>query len=187
MQDNHRTRPIRIARRAAVATSVAAIALVLASLALASTPTVTVGSLSNAKLGEKIVVNSQDRTLYTLSGETASHLLCKSSLCLKFWPPLTAPSRSAKLELGAGIHGKLGILRRSNGTLQVTLRGVPLYRFFKDTARGQVNGQGIKSFGGTWHAATASGNVPTSTPMAPSPTPAPTPTSEPPANPPYGY
>jgi predicted lipoprotein with Yx(FWY)xxD motif len=63
------------------------------------------------------------------------------------------------------VQGKLSIVRRANGILQVTLRGMPLYRFSGDTAKGQANGQGIKSFGGAWHAVTAaSSSTPPSTP-----------------------
>ena len=59
------------------------------------------------------------------------------------------------------MQGHLGILRRSNGTLQVTLRGLPLYRYSKDHAKGDANGEGIESFGGTWHADDGSGEHPT--------------------------
>ena len=102
-----------------------------------------------------MIVSSQGRTLYALSPETSKHLLCKSGECLRFWPPLTVGSAKTKLKNGAGVQGRLGILRRSNGTLQVTLRGMPLYRYSEDRAKGEAKGQGIESFGGTWHAATA--------------------------------
>jgi predicted lipoprotein with Yx(FWY)xxD motif len=151
--------------------------------------TVTVGSASSSKLEEQIAVSSAGRTLYALSPETTSHLLCKSSECLKFWPPVTVPSRSTKLKAGPGVHGHLGILHRSNGVLQVTLRGLPLYRFSEDHAKGQTHGQGIESFGGTWHAVTASSTpTPTPTMTAPQPAPAPTaPAPAPTAPPSYGY
>ena len=72
------------------------------------------------------------------------------------------------------MHGHLAILRRSNGVLQVTLRGLPLYHYSGDQARGEANGQGIHSFGGTWHVMSATSNVgpvaPTA-PTAPSPMP----------------
>jgi predicted lipoprotein with Yx(FWY)xxD motif len=103
-----------------------------------------------------VLTNSQGRTLYALSPETTSHLLCKSSECLKFWPPITVTSSKTKLKDGSGVHGHLGILHRNNGMLQVTLRGLPLYRYSGDHAKGEANGQGIKSFGGTWHAVSAS-------------------------------
>jgi len=149
-----RRRPPALAIWTAAATLVFAVSL--AAIALAGSTSTTVGSAANATLGEQVAVNSQGQTLYALSPETTSHLLCKSSECLKFWPPLTVPSRTSKLKAATGVHGTLGILRRSNGTLQVTLRGMPLYRYSGDRAKGEANGQNIKSFGGTWHAATAS-------------------------------
>jgi hypothetical protein len=50
----------------------------------------------------------------------------------------------------------LGSLTRPDGRLQVTYRGLPLYRFSGDTEAGDVNGQG---FGGTWHALRPSGLI----------------------------
>jgi hypothetical protein len=46
--------------------------------------------------------------------------------------------------------------------MQVTADGAPLYYFSGDSAAGQVNGQGIKSFGGVWYAVQASGQPLTS-------------------------
>jgi predicted lipoprotein with Yx(FWY)xxD motif len=138
----------------------------LAAFALASGVAPTVGSASNSKLGEQITVDAQGRTLYALSPETTHHLLCKSSECLKFWPPLTVRSSKTKLKTGSGVHGHLAILRRSNGVLQVTLGGLPLYRYSGDHAKGEANGQHIHSFGGTWHVLPATGGA-TSAPGTP--------------------
>ncbi len=173
-----RSQQHRRASRSALGAFAALLALgaSFTAFALASANSVTVSAESSAGLGETIVVNAQGRTLYALSPETAGHLLCKSSECLHFWPPLTVPSRSTKLKDGAGVRGHLGILRRSNGLLQVTLRGLPLYRFLKDHAKGQTNGQGIESFGGTWHAVTASSDPAPNVAASPAPAPAPTPT-----------
>lgn len=158
---------------------VVSLAVVLAgsfgATALASAGALTIGSASNSSLGKRVVVNAKDHTLYSLSPETATHLLCKSSECMRFWPPLTVGSASTTLKDGPGVHGHLAILRRRNGLLQVTLRGMPLYRFSGDHAREQANGEGIESFGGTWHAVAVTGAKLT-TPTAPTtPTPAPTP------------
>jgi predicted lipoprotein with Yx(FWY)xxD motif len=152
-----------------------AFAVSLAAMALAAGGAITVGSASSSTLDEQIVVDAQGRTLYALSPETTHHLLCKSSECLKFWPPLTVHSKQTKLEAGPGVHGRLAILRRSNGVLQVTLGGLPLYHYSGDHAKGQANGQSIHSFGGTWHVLSATSSstspaVPT-TPTTPSPTP----------------
>ena len=119
----------------------------------------TVTSTSNAALGERIVIDGQGRTLYALNPETTHHLLCKTSECLKFWPPLTVRS-SRSLKAGSGVRGHLGVLRRAGGVLQVTLGGHPLYRFADDHAKGQASGQGIHGFGGVWHVITAASAAP---------------------------
>src|ERR1017187_8264102 len=80
---------------------VAALALLLAGSLVATAlaaSTVTIGSASNSSLGKRVVVNAQGHTLYALSPETASRLLCKSSESLKFWPPLTVGSSSTKVK-----------------------------------------------------------------------------------------
>jgi predicted lipoprotein with Yx(FWY)xxD motif len=148
-----------------VLAAVAAItAAAVTGMALAKSTRTTLRTASNAKLGETVVTDSGGRTVYELAPETTHHLLCTSSMCFKFWPPVTVRSAHAKLTKAAGINGKLGIMHRS-GFFQVTLSGRPLYRFAGDSAAGQANGQGIKSFGGTWHvvAATSHSSSPGST------------------------
>jgi predicted lipoprotein with Yx(FWY)xxD motif len=140
--------------------AIAAAALVtIVATALAAGSSLTLSSNANSMLGKPVVVNPQGRTLYKLSPETSRHLLCKSKECLTNWPPLTVKSAKTKLKTGSGVKGKLGLLHRSNGTLQVTLNGLPLYRYSGDSAKGDVNGEGIESFGGTWHAVTASSSA----------------------------
>jgi predicted lipoprotein with Yx(FWY)xxD motif len=164
----------------------------------------TVSSATNAKFGEMIVVDAHGRTLYALHPETTHHLLCKSGKCLKAWPPLTVHSSKAKLAAGSGVHGHLGILRRSNGIFQVTLGGLPLYHFSGDSAKGSASGENVHSFGGTWHVISAATDAPMepssteTTPAAPTTsTPASTPTTTTPTSTPpttttppaekYGY
>jgi predicted lipoprotein with Yx(FWY)xxD motif len=210
----HNDRSPRLRRRARrwlrAAAAAALLLAFLASTAFAAHLALTLGSTANTALGENVVVNASGRTLYALSPETSRRLLCKTSECLKFWPPLTVASGNTKLKNGPGTHGHLGILRRSNGIFQVTLRGRPMYRYSKDHISGDTNGEGIESFGGTWHAVTATSgesphrpvmtNAPSATPTMPSypstptpPSPAPsttmTPatTPTPPPPPPYEY
>jgi|HubBroStandDraft_4_1064222.scaffolds.fasta_scaffold34835_3 predicted lipoprotein with Yx(FWY)xxD motif len=195
MFDRESLKPTRPRRRGrpsglALCTMVVTVALIamFAAMALAAgSAAPTVGSATNAKFSEKIVVDAHGRTLYALSPETTHHLLCKSSACLAAWPPLTVRSRKTKLTAGAGVHGHLAILRRSNGMLQVTLHGLPLYHFSGDGAKGATNGENIHSFGGTWHAisaATSASPAPASTettPSSPSTPTTPTPTTSTPA------
>jgi predicted lipoprotein with Yx(FWY)xxD motif len=191
-QQTPRTRRSRgIALRVGVVAVVVAVAAVFAAMALASSSSVSVNSASNSKLGQRILVTSSGRTLYELSPETTSHLLCKSSECLKFWPPLKAGSASG-VKLGSGVHGKVGILHRAGGVSQVTLNGHPLYTFAEDKGSGEVNGQNFKGFGGIWHVLSTSGapsakeaaatNAPASAPAAPSTPAAPTNTESTPSS-----
>jgi predicted lipoprotein with Yx(FWY)xxD motif len=122
----------------------------LTGLALARTNP-TFHSAQNSSLGKTIAVDSRGLTVYELSPETTHHLLCtKANGCFAFWPPVTVRSARTKLT-ASGVKGKLGILHR-NGLFQVTLGGRPLYHFALDhSKRGAANGQGLKTFGGTWH------------------------------------
>lgn len=158
---NHRRARASRPPRASAMTGFAAVAALvfagsLATITFAMSPSVAIDAASNSKLGEQVLVSSRGRTLYALSPETTSHLQCKTSACLKFWPPVTVASRKIKLKAGSGVQGRLGILRRSNGMLQVTFRGMPLYLYAGDHAKGEANGQGIVSFSGTWHVLSAS-------------------------------
>ena len=120
----------------------------IAGIAFAKSDSATVKSVHNSSLGESILANSKGQTLYELSPETSHHLLCTTTACFNFWPPYKV-SKSAKLT-STGVKGKLSKLHR-DGFYQVTLNGIPLYRFSLDAHAGQATGQGIKSFGGTWH------------------------------------
>jgi predicted lipoprotein with Yx(FWY)xxD motif len=151
--------------------------------AMAASPIRVLTAAANQRLGETIAVDTHGRTLYALSPETAHHLLCRSRACLQLWIPLTVSSGKASPRAGSGVQGHLGLLRRQNGKWQVTLRGMPLYRFSGDSAKGQANGQGIMSFGGTWHAVTSEAH-PSS---APSGQTSPTPSEPAPPPPSYPY
>jgi predicted lipoprotein with Yx(FWY)xxD motif len=132
-------------------------------------PTTVVKSAHNAHLNQQIVVDSHRMSLYRLKPETTGHLLCKSTLCLGIWKPLTVRSSSTSaIKAGSGVTGKLGLLRRAGNSYQVTLRGYPLYTYVGDSKRSDANGQNIRSFGGTWLALPASTGS-----AAPKPTPAP--------------
>jgi predicted lipoprotein with Yx(FWY)xxD motif len=112
-----------------------------------------------------ILVDSQGMTLYHLSGEQNGKFICTSSACLGVWHPLAAPSNGAQ----GGEVGSLGTVKRSDGTIQVTYKGTPLYTFTQDQQPGETKGQGIKDVG-TWSVVTASSSsTPPSTSSAPEP------------------
>ena len=126
------------------------VAALFASFALAAV-TPTLSASHNSMLNKTIVIDARGRTLYALSPETVHHLLCRSHACLEVWRPVTVRSRAVALHAAHGVEGHLALLKRSDGKLQVTLRGLPLYRFSGDSANGEANGDGIRSFGGRWH------------------------------------
>ena len=67
------------------------------------------------------------------------------------WPPLLLPKGVTKATAGHGVDAaKLGTTKMSNGKLQVTYGGKALFRFYKDTAPGQVNGDKVSDQWGKW-------------------------------------
>jgi predicted lipoprotein with Yx(FWY)xxD motif len=154
-----RNRPIAIAGL----TTAVLVAAGAASVAPLGAVAPTVRAAHNATLNRTIVVSATGRSLYHRIGERAGHVLCGSA-CTRVWPPLTVAAASTPLVRGTGVTGVLGKFRRPDGRWQVTLRGLPLYRFAGDRAAGQVHGQGV---GRIWFAV-AAGTTP-STPRGPSP------------------
>jgi predicted lipoprotein with Yx(FWY)xxD motif len=57
--------------------------------------------------------------------------------------------------------GKLGTVKRPDGTRQLALGSRPLYTYVGDTQPGDAKGDGVTAFGGVWTAATpTSGSAP---------------------------
>ena len=52
--------------------------------------------------------------------------------CARVWPPLIVKSRSAVPSRVPKVQGKFGVVRRADGRLQVTFRGLPLYGYHDD-------------------------------------------------------
>lgn len=138
-------------RRPSVVIAVAvAGALALSAAAAAGSFTVRSARVRVGSRSEKIAVNASGVAVYELLPETTGHLLCTSGACLSAWPPVRVAAH-ARLTRGAGVGGRLGTLRR-HGFSQLTLGGHPLYTFAGDGGqRGIATGDGLRSFGGTWH------------------------------------
>jgi predicted lipoprotein with Yx(FWY)xxD motif len=118
--------------------------------------------------GTVVLTNSAGRTLYWFAPDTMTTSKCYGT-CATYWPPVLGPATG-----GSGVTGQLGTITRTNGSLQVTYDGHPLYTFAGDSAAGQAKGNGVDGSGGVWHEMTASGATVSSAPAAPaaSPTPA---------------
>ena len=106
----------------------------------------------NAKLGKTILVTKRGLSLYSLSVERHGRFVCKNSACLALWIPL----RVQKGTKPAGIRG-LATIKRPDHTIQVTYRGEPLYRFYLDHKRGDIQGNGFRDVG-TWRVVVPTGH-----------------------------
>jgi predicted lipoprotein with Yx(FWY)xxD motif len=112
-----------------------------------------VNSTNTASLGN-IVVGPTGRTLYLFKKDTGPSSTC-SGACAAAWPPLT--TKGAVTSSGDVSMSALKTVRRSDGTMQVTLDGHPLYYYAGDSAPGQANGQGLTDYGAAWWALSPSG------------------------------
>jgi predicted lipoprotein with Yx(FWY)xxD motif len=144
-------------------------ALAVAVTADAAKPKPKALSLRSTSLG-RAIVDKKKRTLYMLSADGRNKSTC-SGACASNWPPALAP-KSPKL--GKGLKkSKLKVIRRSDGKKQLAYAGHPLYEFIGDSKPGDVNGEGVVAFGGTWHALDKSGAAITKAAAQPAPAPAP--------------
>jgi predicted lipoprotein with Yx(FWY)xxD motif len=103
---------------------------------------------TNATLGP-ILTDGRGMTLYTLSSDTTGTSTCGNT-CASVWPPSLAPSPSSSLSVSTGVSGTFGSTARSDGSLQLTYNGKPLYFFSHDSVPGDTNGQGVTDDFGHW-------------------------------------
>lgn len=122
--------------------------------------TISTAASSNPKLGgAKVLVDSQGFTLYAFSRdpENTFHPRCSGS-CESTWPPLIL-SGSAPVAAGEALGTQLGAIKRSDGKLQIDYAGHSLYTYALEKKPRQAQGNGARSFGGTWHALTPQGTA----------------------------
>ena len=104
--------------------------------------------------GQQVVTNAAGFTLYWFVPDTSTTSKCTGS-CATYWPPVKGPATAM-----SGVTGTLGTITRSDGTMQATYDGHPLYTYAADTAPGQAKGNGLNASGGVWHEMTVSGATP---------------------------
>ena len=116
-----------------------------------SAPAAGSSALKTAKIGgATLVTNAKGLTLYWFVPDTATMSKCNGS-CATFWPPVKGPATA-----GAGVTGKLATIKRTDGSVQATYNGHPLYTYVGDHAPGQATGNGLNVNGGVWHEVTVS-------------------------------
>jgi predicted lipoprotein with Yx(FWY)xxD motif len=129
-------------RRVLVLLVVAAALVGSGTAAPATSASLTVRSSSFGR----ILFDGRGFALYAFTKDGTGRSTCAGA-CAKAWPPFIVTKRPAA---GPGARsGLIGTVRRSDGRLQATYRGRPLYRYVHDP-RLQVLCQNVSEFGGLW-------------------------------------
>jgi predicted lipoprotein with Yx(FWY)xxD motif len=117
-----------------------------------SSPASAGAQLKTASIGGMtVLVNSTGRTLYSFAPDTSTKSACYGS-CAAYWPPAAGP-----LKAGAGVTGTLSTITRTDGSIQETYDGHPLYTYIGDSGPGQDHGNNLNLNGGVWHVVPVSG------------------------------
>ncbi len=109
--------------------------------------------LERSKKYGEILTDGAGRTLYALTAPRAKSLDC-TGVCTSIWPPLLT---KGKPRAEKGVMAKRLRTVKRGSSLQVVYDGHPLYFYAADSGPGQENGEGIKSFGGTWYVLSGKG------------------------------
>ncbi len=105
-------------------------------------------ALASTDIGE-LLVDGDGNSLYLFVPDSAGDSTCYDD-CEAAWPILGEVS-----DVGDGLDpALLGTTTRTNGDVQATYNGWPLYHFARDEAPGDVNGQGV---GDVWYVLDAAG------------------------------
>lgn len=116
-----------------------------------SPPDLSIGG--SDELGE-FVVGPNGMTLYMFTNDEGGVSACYDQ-CAVNWPPLLAGS-DVELTAAEGVTGTLGTTERDDGTLQITLNGMPLYYWIRDHVPGDATGQNV---GERWFVVSPAGEI----------------------------
>lgn len=102
----------------------------------------------------RVLFDANDQVVYVFENDRPNRSACTSAECVEAWPPvLTRKPPTA----GAGVDaGRLGAIRRSDGKLQVTYNGRPLY-FYEHEGPGEIKCHNVSLHGGLWWVVTPRG------------------------------
>jgi predicted lipoprotein with Yx(FWY)xxD motif len=103
----------------------------------------------------RVLFDANGQAIYVFEIDRRNRSNCTSKECVEAWPPvLTKEPPSA----GEGAAARLlGTIRRSDGSLQVTYNGRPLY-FYEHEAPGEIKCHNVNLHGGLWWVVTPRGN-----------------------------
>ena len=93
-----------------------------------------------------VLTDGDGNVLYVFAPDVKGDSKCEGG-CIANWPVYNAD----QVQAGAGLQASaFGQITRSDGSMQVTYKGWPLYYFVGDKQAGDINGDGVNS---TWFVA----------------------------------
>jgi predicted lipoprotein with Yx(FWY)xxD motif len=104
--------------------------------------------MSDATLGN-IIVAHNNMTLYTTNNDSKNMSNCYG-VCAQNWPPFTLAEKEKPVK-NQKIKGDLKIIKRTDGMMQVSYKGWPLYFWIGDKKEGDTTGNGVN---GVWSVVT---------------------------------
>jgi predicted lipoprotein with Yx(FWY)xxD motif len=106
-----------------------------------------------------VLVAGNGFTLYMFVPDKDSGVSTCYNACAEAWPPLLLTGAITPV-YGHGVNPNLiGTTKRTDGTVQVTYKGWPLYLWAGDSEPGQATGQAINNHGGLWYVLNPAGKV----------------------------
>jgi predicted lipoprotein with Yx(FWY)xxD motif len=128
--------------RGMVRTSLVRTAMISTIVALAACATT---SSMPAKVASGAFTDQKGMTLYTFDKDTtgSGKSVCNGP-CAANWPAFVATAADTSM-------GEWSVVTRDDGMKQWAYKGKPLYTFAKDTAPGEMKGDGFLN--GAWHTA----------------------------------
>ncbi len=115
---------------------------------------VAVLTVANAPKAGPVLVDAKGFTVYDFHKDKGTTSSCYGN-CAKVWPPVLTEGAPTAGE--GAMSSKLGTTKRSDGTVQATYAGHPLYTYVADKKPGEANGNDFSSFGAQWYALHANG------------------------------
>lgn len=116
------------------------------------------GAVSVAEIegAGNVLVDSSGQALYASDQETAAGKVLCTGACNSFWQPLTVSGGTPS----GSVPGRLGVMKRPDGSMQATFDGKILYTFTQEGPE-EVTGDGFQdAFEGehfTWHVVSTGG------------------------------
>jgi len=121
---------------------------------VSATPAADVELKTAASAAGPIVVDKDGKSVYffTKDVKDSGTSACKDA-CAAAWPAVTTTSDAPSVE---GVSGTISTISTADGAKQITVNGMPVYYFAKDTKAGDILGQGVDD---AWYLVSPAGEM----------------------------